>query len=114
MSKTVPHPEECADLPSVEAHAGFVGVTPETQFDLPGSELAGTGSPAFPQQEGLCPSPASPRIPGLPSPAGGVATSNEASRSPGAAHLAFLSSVLSVPKFTLSVAQRGGHPHTAL
>lgn len=58
MNKTIPHLRECADLLTVEAHAGFVDVT---QLDLPGSELAGTGSPDFAQQEGLYPNPASPR-----------------------------------------------------
>lgn len=70
-------------------------VTPEVQLDLPGSERAGTGSPAFPQQEGLYPNPASPGIRGLPSPAGGAATSTKAPQSPGAAQLAFPSSVCS-------------------
>lgn len=103
MNKPVPHLRECADLPTVGAHAGFVDVT---QLDLPGSELPGTGSPAFPQQEGLYPNPASPRISGPLPQARAAVTSNKAPKSPGAAHLAFPSSVLSVPKFTLFVTQK--------
>lgn len=57
MNKPVPHLREYADLPTVGAHTGFVDVT---QLDLPGSELPGTGSPAFPQQEGLYPNLVAP------------------------------------------------------
>lgn len=55
-----------ADESPVEGHAGCVEVTSEAQLELPGSELAKTGSLAFPQQQWLHPNPAVTRTVALP------------------------------------------------